>query len=173
MLLLTPLIQMKQNKLLLLDRDGVINHDPGDYTMSLGEFHINPGVLEQLAHWTNEGYSIAIITNQGGIAKGLYTLNDFLEIDAFMAAEFKTAGIAYLATYFCPHHESVSRCLCRKPRGGMIEKAMALHRGDYTTSLMVGDKPRDVIAANEAGVRGMVIDVNQDLRTVKLPEIAR
>ena len=64
------------NKAVFLDRDGVINHDPGDYTQSLEEFIILPGVIDQIKKWYDDGYKIIVITNQGGIAKGLYCQSD-------------------------------------------------------------------------------------------------
>ncbi len=156
-------------KVAFLDRDGVINHDPGDYTCSLQEFTILPGVIETLKKWTSEGYGIVVITNQGGIAKGRYSLEDFLEIDRYMRSAFIDAGIDYIETYFCPHHEVSSRCLCRKPGSAMIEKAVARHAVDIEASFMVGDKMRDLQAAAAVGIRGLKIDVNQDLRSLRLP----
>lgn len=151
---------------IFLDRDGVINHDPGDYTTCLTEFVILPGVLQALKQWSDEGYAIVVITNQGGVAKARYTLDDFLEMDAYMTTTFNEAGIDFIETYYCPHHDAISQCLCRKPQPGMIEKAIARHRIDPSQSVMIGDKWRDVEAAEAAGVRGIKIDVNQDLRTL-------
>jgi D-glycero-D-manno-heptose 1,7-bisphosphate phosphatase len=156
-------------KVAFLDRDGVINHDPGDYTRSLKEFTILPGVVETLKSLSLVGYSIVVITNQGGIAKGQYLTSDFYEIDAYMRGVFSNAGIRFLETYFCPHHEEFSRCLCRKPGSGMLEKAIARHGIDPEASFMIGDKERDLQAAARAGVKGVKTDVNQDLRTVSLP----
>lgn len=160
--------QPKQ-KAVFLDRDGVVNHDPGDYTTSLKEFTILPGVIETLVSFTQKGYAVAVITNQGGIAKGRYRLEDFYEIDAYMRSEFQKAGVRFLETYFCPHHDVISKCLCRKPGSGMVEKAVARHNIDAAASFMIGDKMRDLDAASGAGVRGVKIDVNQDLRTVTFP----
>lgn len=158
-----------KQKAVFLDRDGVINHDPGDYTGSLQEFTILPGVIETLVSFTEKGYAVAVITNQGGIAKGRYSLKDFYEIDAYMRGAFEKAGVRFLETYFCPHHDVVCRCLCRKPGSGMVEKAVARHNIDPAASFMIGDKMRDLEAAAGAGVRGVKIDVNQDLRTVEFP----
>lgn len=156
-------------KAVFLDRDGVINHDPGDYTTCLAEFTILPGVIETLKEFTERGYAVVVITNQGGIAKGRYPVRNFAEIDSYMRGEFEKAGVHYLETYFCPHHDAVSKCLCRKPRSGMVEKAIARHHINPKKSFMVGDKMRDLEAAAGAGVKGVKIDVNQDLRTVKFP----
>lgn len=151
---------------IFLDRDGVINHDPGDYTTCLQEFVILPDVIERLQRWTKQGYGIIVITNQGGIAKERYTYADFEEIDNYMRRKFKESGIDFIETYFCPHHDSISHCLCRKPHSGMIEKAIHRHGVDIRKSVMIGDKYRDLQAAQGAGVRGIKIDVNQSLNTI-------
>lgn len=156
----------KKIKVLFLDRDGVINHDPGDYTKSLSEFKILPGVVEFLIQATKSGYSIVIITNQGGIAKGKYSFEDFFEIDNYLKSVLIDNGINYLETYFCPHHDIISHCLCRKPKSGMVEKAVAKFNVDVEASIMIGDKWRDLDAAMAAGVKGIKTDVNQDLRTL-------
>lgn len=151
-----------------LDRDGVINHDPGDYTTNIKEFAILPDVIDTLKKWTDSGYCIIVITNQGGIAKKKYSFSDFEEINNYMAKEFTDAGIDFIETYFCPHHDAISHCLCRKPHSGMIEKAIHRHGIDPNRSVMIGDKYRDVEAGEGAGVRGIKIDVNQSLKTVLL-----
>ena len=109
-----------------------------------------------------------VITNQGGIAKERYTLDEFYEIDAYMREKFLEGGIKYLDTYFCPHHDAFGQCLCRKPKSGMIEKALARHEIDPGQSVMIGDKWRDLEAAEKAGVSGIKIDVNQSLASVNI-----
>ncbi|NEN25760.1 HAD family hydrolase [Cryomorpha ignava] len=151
-----------------LDRDGVINHDPGDYTTCIQEFTILPGVIDTLKKWTEAGYCIIVITNQGGIAKQRYSYADFEEINDYMTTKFTAAGIDFIETYFCPHHDAISHCLCRKPHSGMIEKAIHRHGIDPKKSVMIGDKYRDIEAGESAGVRGIKIDVNQSLTTLFL-----
>lgn len=155
-------------KAVFLDRDGVINHDPGDYTTSLNEFIILPEVIPTLANWSKKGYYIVVITNQGGIAKERYTMEDFYEINDYMKEKFLAAGVNYLDTYFCPHHDAFGQCLCRKPKSGMIEKALARHGINPSESVMIGDKWRDLEAAEKAGVPGIKIDVNQSLASVNI-----
>jgi D-glycero-D-manno-heptose 1,7-bisphosphate phosphatase len=159
-------------KAIFLDRDGVINHDPGDYTTSITEFTILPDVIPTLIRWSEQGYVIVVITNQGGIAKERYTLDDFYEIDDYMKSKFLEAGVNYLETYFCPHHDAISHCLCRKPHSGMVEKAVAKHCIDPNQSVMIGDKWRDLEAAEGAGVKGIKIDVNQSLMTIDLTKFS-
>jgi len=159
-------------KAIFLDRDGVINHDPGDYTTSISEFTILPDVIPTLVRWSEEGFLIVVITNQGGIAKERYTFEEFYEMDDYMKSRFLEAGIAYVETYFCPHHDAISHCLCRKPHSGMIEKAVAKHGIDPHQSVMIGDKWRDLEAAEGAGVKGIKIDVNQSLKSIDLTKFS-
>jgi len=159
-------------KAIFLDRDGVINHDPGDYTTSLSEFTILPDVIPTLQDWSSRGFIVVVITNQGGIAKERYTLDDFYEIDNYMKSKFLEANVNYQETYFCPHHDAISHCLCRKPHSGMIEKAIAKHAIDPEQSVMIGDKWRDLEAAEGAGVKGIKIDVNQSLKSIDLTKFS-
>lgn len=155
-------------KVVFLDRDGVINHDPGDYTKNISEFTILPTVVEALLKFKKNGFEFIVITNQGGIAKEMYTLNDFYEIDQYMHNFFCENGVPILDTFFCPHVDSVSNCLCRKPKSGMVEKAIAKYKVDAAKSFFIGDKLRDIECAERAGVKGIKIEVNGNLSEVEL-----
>ncbi len=128
--------------------------------------------MPTLMRWSEQGYVIVVITNQDGIAKERYTLEDFYEIDDYMKSKFLEAGVNYLETYFCPHHDAISHCLCRKPHSGMVDKAVAKHGIDPNQSVMIGDKWRDLEAAEGAGVKGIKIDVNQSLMTIDLTKFS-
>lgn len=143
-----------------MDRDGVINHDPGDYTKHVSEFKFLPGIAETLRLFSKSGFDLVVITNQGGIAKGLYTLDDFYEIDAHMHGFFTEQGVKVLQTYFCPHHPDFGKCLCRKPASLMVQKALQKYAISPHQSFMVGDKQRDVDCAEGAGVKGVLIGTN-------------
>lgn len=147
-------------KAIFLDRDGVINHDPGDYTKSVEEFHFLPGIFDALRLLNAHGFKIVVITNQGGIARGKYTLQDFRAIDALMHQRFQQENIHVLQTFFCPHHDAVESCLCRKPHSLLVERALAKYHLSAENSLMVGDKQRDVQCAEGAGVKGILIPTN-------------
>lgn len=147
-------------KAVFLDRDGVINHDPGDYTKSVVEFQFLPGVMEALQQLNHAGFDLVVITNQGGVARGLYTFSDFYAIDAYMHNAFRQNKIRVLGTFFCPHHPEHGRCLCRKPQSLMVERALHQFDLDAGSSVMVGDKERDVHCAEGAGVRGVQIPTN-------------
>lgn len=152
-----------KNKGLFLDRDGVINHDPGDYTYSLDEFHILPTVIPALQLAQEKGYKIILITNQGGIAKGLYTAATVDQIHDHFRKVCTENGVNITAIYYSPHHPDLGNSLSRKPGSLMVERALARYDIDPTRSVMIGDRDRDVICANGAGVRGILLPVNGDL----------
>ena len=161
-------------KILFLDRDGIINHDPGDYTKSVEEFHILPGFLQAAKTWFDQGYMLVVITNQAGIDKGLYTRNDVDGIHQFLQGHCIREGFRIEAFFYCEHHPDYSgKCLCRKPGSLMIEKALHTYKGDASQSLMFGDKPRDIEAANAAGVFGILRDTNAGLPVFDSSLLAR
>lgn len=151
------------HKALFLDRDGVINHDPGDYTYSLEEFHLLPTVLPALKQAREKGYLIIVITNQGGIAKGLYPESEVRRIHEWFIRTCSESGVEITAIYFSPHHPDIGNSLSRKPGSLMVERALARYRCDPGRSVMIGDRDRDVECAAGAGVRGIQIPVNGDL----------
>ncbi len=151
------------NKAVFLDRDGVINYDPDRYTYLLEEFVINDGVITSLKKLYNEGYLLIVITNQGGIAKKLYTKEDVEKIHQFLISELKKEGISLTAIYYCPHHGDIENCICRKPSPLLIQKAIACYNIDPNKSYMIGDKMRDVEAAESAGIKGIKVGVNENI----------
>jgi D-glycero-D-manno-heptose 1,7-bisphosphate phosphatase len=158
---------MNNPKGLFLDRDGVINHDPGDYTCSLEEFHILPTVIPALQLAAKKGYDhIIVITNQGGIAKGLYTEETVRRIHEYFIRTCKEADVEITAIYFSPHHPDFGNSLSRKPGSLMVERALARYRLDPEHCVMIGDRDRDVECAAAAGVKGIRIPVNGDLLQV-------
>jgi D-glycero-D-manno-heptose 1,7-bisphosphate phosphatase len=152
-----------KHKGLFLDRDGVINHDPGDYTTSLADFIILPTVIEALKLATVKGYKIIVITNQGGIAKGLYKESEVLRIHSYFCATCQEAGVEITHIYYSPHHPDFGNSLSRKPGSLLMERALARYEIDRDRSVMIGDRERDVECARKAGVRGIQIPVNSDL----------
>jgi len=161
---------MERNKAIFLDRDGVINHDPGDYTYALSEFHILPTVMDTLKRLQEEGFLLILITNQGGIAKGLYSHEVVNEIHDYFLNECANQGITISDIFYSPHHPDFGESLSRKPGSLMIERACAKHGIDPKSSWMIGDKQRDLVAGEAAGVRGILLPVNGNLSTV-LPNI--
>jgi D-glycero-D-manno-heptose 1,7-bisphosphate phosphatase len=153
------------NKALFLDRDGVINHDPGDYTMSLEEFVILPTVVPALKWAAERGYLIIIITNQAGIAKGLYDHNEVHKMHQKLQSACLAAGFQITHFYYSPHHPDFSQSLTRKPGSLLMERAIARYRIDPAQSVMIGDRERDIQCAAAVGVKGIQIPTNDDLIT--------
>jgi D-glycero-D-manno-heptose 1,7-bisphosphate phosphatase len=140
-----------KNKCIFLDRDGVLNVDRVDYVYRMEEFIIPSGVGEALRALKDAGYLLVIITNQSGIAKGIYKREDVYMIH--QAIQDGT-GVELDDIYFCPYHEKFdSHSLSRKPGSLMIEKAAAKYEVDMDASWMVGDHERDITAGTRAGLR--------------------
>jgi D-glycero-D-manno-heptose 1,7-bisphosphate phosphatase len=150
-------------KALFLDRDGVINHDPGDYTYSLDEFVILPTVMEALQLSVSKGFELVVVTNQAGISRGLYTKEEVDRIHAFFQSECKKNNVEILEFFYSIHHPDICNSLSRKPAGLWVERACAKYNFDKDASIMIGDRDRDVLCANAAGVRGIQMKQNGDL----------
>lgn len=152
------------NKAVFLDRDGVLNSDEGHYYVyKVEDLILNPGVVEALKVLQEKGYLLIIISNQGGVGRGEYAHQQVEVFHAKMAEILATEGVQFTEIYYCPHHESTSKCLCRKPQPLMIEKAAARYNIDLSTSYLIGDSPRDIEAANAAGVKGIRVKTNGNL----------
>jgi D-glycero-D-manno-heptose 1,7-bisphosphate phosphatase len=151
---------------IFLDRDGVINHDPGDYTFRPEDFRLLDGVGETLKHWQDMGYKFIVITNQGGIAKGLYERSHVEQTHKKMRQLLAEFGVGITDIFYSPYHQAVAESLSRKPSGLMIQRAMALHDIDPERSWMIGDRSTDAMAARQAGLRCLVIPTNSSLSLV-------
>lgn len=148
---------------LFLDRDGVINRERGAHTWRLEDFEILPDVAQAVKAAQDAGLLVIVITNQSGIGLGLYGHADVALLHAYLHRQLALQGAQLDAVYYCPHHPTRGRCLCRKPGGLMVERALARFNIDPSRSLMVGDRQRDVDAANSTGVRGILVGPNQPL----------
>ncbi len=139
------------NKCVFLDRDGVLNEDRTDYVYRVEDMVIPNGVAEGLQMLKKAGYMLIVVTNQAGIAKGLYTRDDVMRCHDHLQNH---CGNVIDAIYYCPHHpDYTSRSLLRKPDSLMLEKAIAKYNIDPQSSWMFGDTPRDMQAGRRVGVR--------------------
>lgn len=152
-------------KAVFLDRDGVINVERG-YTHRLEDFVILPDLIEVLQFLQAKGYLLVIVSNQSGIAKGLYKQSDVEVLHKYMMGEFVKNNIEISEIYYCVHHPDVSECICRKPDSLFVEKALARFGIDAKKSYFIGDKERDTEAAEKAGVKGILIEANISLKTI-------
>ena len=150
---------MNQNKCVFLDRDGVLNKDFVDYAYSLDKFHIIEGVAEALRILKQKGYLLVVITNQSGIAKGIYTREDMQLCHDYLQQE---TGHLIDHIYYSPHHPNFSESLTRKPGSLMFEKAIAKFDVDVSQSWMVGDKLRDMQPAIKMGLKTIQVDGHDD-----------
>jgi D-glycero-D-manno-heptose 1,7-bisphosphate phosphatase len=150
-----------REKAVFLDRDGVLNYEMGHYVWRLDEFVIADGVPESLARLKAAGYRLIVVTNQAGIAKGLYTAQ---QVHACHQKLQQACGNAIDAFYFASGHPDVSESLMRKPDSLMLEKAMARFRIDPARSWIVGDRLRDLQAGAKVGVRGILVGEGEETR---------
>lgn len=150
------------NPAIFLDRDGVINVDTG-YVYLVDDFKFIDGVIDALLQLKQKGYLLVVVTNQSGIARGLFTEEQFMSLTEWMDWSLADRGVDLDGIYFCPHHPSEGSdqyrksCTCRKPGPDMILDAVKHLDIDLTHSYMVGDKPSDMKAAINAGVAHKIL----------------
>ena len=136
-----------QYKALFLDRDGTINVDYG-YVYQPEKFELIEGIVELCQQAQKKGYLIIVITNQSGIARGYYTDDDFHKLNRYMIKLFAEKGVQITDVFYCPDLEGPRR----KPECGMFIEARDKYNIDMAQSISVGDKERDVVAGQKAGV---------------------
>jgi D-glycero-D-manno-heptose 1,7-bisphosphate phosphatase len=147
---------MSPLKLVILDRDGVINYDSDEYVKTVDEWIPLPGSIEALGKLTKAGYKIAIATNQSGIAREYFT------VDTLNAMHEKMLGLATDAQAeinhiaFCPHGPD-DKCDCRKPLPGLINQIETALKVDAKGCYMVGDSLRDLQAGQAAGLKAALV----------------
>ncbi|MBN2430296.1 MAG: D-glycero-beta-D-manno-heptose 1,7-bisphosphate 7-phosphatase [Acidobacteria bacterium] len=144
-------------KAVFLDRDGVVNEDR-EYVSRIEDFRFIDGVFEACRELQSMGYTLVIVTNQSGIARGLYSAERYHRLTEWMLAMLAEEGIDIAGVYYCPHHPDGvvaayrQDCRCRKPRPGMLLQAATELGLDLAHSVLVGDKEADVEAARNAGL---------------------
>lgn len=154
------------DRLVILDRDGVINRDSDDYVKSLAEWIPYPTAIQAIARLSRAGWTVAVATNQSGIARGYYDETTLAEMHAELHRLVKDAGgdIAHIA--FCPHGPE-DGCHCRKPLPGLLEQIrVALGMENLAGSWMVGDSLRDLQAGDSVGCRAVLVRTGKGERTL-------
>jgi D-glycero-D-manno-heptose 1,7-bisphosphate phosphatase len=154
---------MSGRAFLFLDRDGVINRERGEHTWRPEDFEVLPDVPEAIAFARGLGYGVVVVTNQSGIGLGLYGHGDVLRLHQGLRQVLANQGLTIDDILYCPHHPSKGRCLCRKPGSLLLERAIARHGVDPSRSIMIGDRQRDMDAAQSAGIRGVLVEANAPL----------
>lgn len=154
-------------KAVFFDRDGTINSDVGHYYIYKKEdFVLNEGVVSIMRKLQESNFLLFVVTNQGGVAKGIYSCEDVEKVNNYMLELLNAEGIEIENIYFCPHHESVSKCLCRKPSPFFINKAIKDYNLDKNQCFMIGDSDRDIESAKAAGIKGLKIEANEDMSSL-------
>jgi rfaE bifunctional protein nucleotidyltransferase chain/domain len=142
------------NRAVFLDRDGVLNEDPG-YVHKLEDFKLYGDVIESL-NLLKKDFKLIIITNQSGIGRGYYKEEDFHRFNDKLVEELKKNGIIIEKTYFCPHSPK-EKCNCRKPNTTFIEQAKRQFNIDVRHSFVIGDHPADVKLGKNAGCKAVYL----------------
>ena len=163
-------------KVVFLDRDGVINKFPGNgkYVTKLKEFSFVPGALDALRILTKEGYSIFVISNQAGVAKGIYSKDKLEHITRNMLRDIRAMGGRIKKTFYCTHL-SHAGCDCRKPEIGSIRKALESMNKTIRSAqkaFFVGDTESDILAGHNAGCATIfVLSGREDRRHMRKWEV--
>ena len=155
-------------KLVILDRDGVINEDSDDYIKSPDEWHPIPGSLAAIARLHRAGWRVVVVTNQSGVARGLFDLDTLMRIHDKMYRAVKEAGGQIDAVFFCPHMPD-DNCLCRKPRPGLLLDVASRLKIDLSSVPFIGDTLSDLQAAHSAGARPVLVRTGKGIRTLEHP----
>ncbi|MBE4907215.1 HAD family hydrolase [Bacillus luteolus] len=144
---------------IFFDRDGVLNEDDG-YVYKPPDFKWIPGATEVIRRLKEKGYLVIVITNQSGVARGFYTEDDVIHLHTWMNKDLYGRHQQQIdAFYYCPHHPKIGNevyqkeCECRKPRPGLVRKALTDFTIDLDSSCLIGDKITDLETAEAIGIK--------------------
>jgi len=158
--------QTRIARLIILDRDGVINHDSDQFIKTPDEWRPIPGSLEAIARLSHAGYRVAVCTNQSGIGRGLFDMATLNAIHNRMHRALAQVGGRVDAVFFCPH-TSEARCECRKPLPAMLVEASRRFGADIAAVPCVGDSLRDLDAADAAGGQPILVLTGKGEKTLR------
>lgn len=145
------------NKAAFFDRDGTINVDV-NYLYRIEDFRFIEGMPHFIKKFNDWGFKVIVVTNQAGIARGYYTIEDMNKLHNHINNELAKIGAHIDAFYFCPHHSDITGlCHCRKPEPGMIQQAIKDFNIDVTQSVLFGDKSWDIEAGKKCGIKGYLV----------------
>lgn len=152
-------------KLIILDRDGVINFDSDKFIKSPDEWQPIPGSLEAVARLNQNGYRVVVASNQSGVGRGLFDMATLNAIHAKMHKALAQFGGRIDAVFYCPHAAD-SQCGCRKPRAGLFQQIGERFHVDLVGVPAVGDSLRDLQAAAEVGCQPMLVETGKGRKTL-------
>jgi len=153
-------------KLIILDRDGVVNEDSPDYIKHPDEWHAIPGSLQAIARLHQAGWRVAIASNQSGLARGLFDISALTAIHQKLRKELAQLGGAIDSFFVCPHGPD-DHCVCRKPLPGLFHDIAKRYDVDLKNVPAVGDSLRDIQAASTAGCRPWLVQTGNGTKTLK------
>jgi D-glycero-D-manno-heptose 1,7-bisphosphate phosphatase len=153
-------------RLIVLDRDGVINHDSEQFIKSPDEWRPIPGSLEAIARLNHAGYRVVVATNQSGVGRGLLDFATLNAIHDKMHRALAHVGGRIDAIFYCPHTAD-SRCECRKPKAGMLLEIGVRFNVDMAGVPVVGDGLRDLQAAELVGAQPMLVLTGKGEKTLR------
>lgn len=151
-------------RLVVLDRDGVINEESEAFIKSADEWHPLPGSLEAIAHLGAGGYTVVVASNQSGIGRGLFDIDALNEIHRRMRDAVAAHGGRIHGIFYCPHHPD-DGCLCRKPLPGLLHDIAREYACELGGVPVIGDSARDLEAARAAGARPILVRTGNGART--------
>jgi D-glycero-D-manno-heptose 1,7-bisphosphate phosphatase len=143
-------------RLLILDRDGVINQESAEFVKSPDEWVPIPGSLEAVARANKLGYRVVVISNQSGLARGLFDIGQLNKIHARMLGEIARFGGRIEAVFFCPHGPDEG-CECRKPGAGLLVDLGGRLEVNLQSAILIGDRETDMVAADAVGARKILV----------------
>lgn len=149
-----------RNRAVFIDRDGTINRNV-EYLSDANKFRMYPGVARGIALLNAKGFKIIVVTNQSGIARGFFSVDDLQKIHWRMTAELAEQGATIDAIYFCPHHPDEG-CDCRKPRTALFDKAIKDFEIHPASSFVIGDRMLDVEAGRKVGCKTVLVPEDKE-----------
>lgn len=156
-------------KIIILDRDGVINQDSDNYIKSLEEWKPIPGSIEAISRLYHADYRIVVITNQSGISRGYFNLETLNKMHNKLINLVRQNGAEIEAIFFCPHAPD-QNCICRKPKPGLFLELSKRMSVDLTNIPAIGDSLRDLQAAKAVGAKPILVKTGKGKRTIKKSE---
>ncbi|MEK7736672.1 MAG: D-glycero-beta-D-manno-heptose 1,7-bisphosphate 7-phosphatase [Pseudomonadota bacterium] len=157
-------------KLVILDRDGVINFDSDQFIKSPEEWKPIPGSLAAIARLNQQGYRVVVATNQSGIGRGLFGMDMLNAIHDKMLKAAAQAGARIDAVFFCPHTNS-DNCNCRKPKSGLLHEIATRYNTELSGVPVIGDALRDLQAAAAAGAQPILVMTGKGVKTASDPAL--
>ena len=152
-------------KLVILDRDGVINYDSDEYIKSVDEFIPIPGSLEAIARLSRAGYQVVVATNQSGIGRGYFSEDTLQQMHAKLHSLLKAVGGKIDAIYFCPHSPQ-DECDCRKPKPGLLKQILNHYKAEADEVPVIGDSIRDLQSALAVGAKPILVKTGKGERSI-------